>query len=316
MLLVGREQWRHTNTKYSDSSLVRFPAKNFAATDIASMTFDTSSYSSELGTDGTDALVTGAPSSRKDPIFIVGCHRSGTSLFRMLIDSHPNISSGPEEQSIFYLSHLRNEGWKKTLDQYGMSQEEWLNMVRSIVEELQGRYAASQGKTRWAEKCPENSLIVDYLDELYPTCQVIHIVRHPKDVIASNRVKYGPKPGAYYGKRWINHVGRAETLGARLGPERFTTIKYEDLVSDPEAVLKRIFEWLGEPWSDQVLRFGERTHYYPVRMKVDGEKKFKLHTDSLGHGKSRGTFLPLLFIRLRANDLAKRFGYHLSFKRS
>jgi hypothetical protein len=152
------------------------------------------------------------------------------------------------------------------------------------------------------------------LDQLYPKCQVIHIVRHPKDVIASNRVKYGPKRGTYYGKRWVNHVGRAETLGARLGPERFRTIRYEDLVTDPEAMMKDIFEWLGEPWSENVLRFGERTHHYPPRMKTDAEKKFVLHTESLGHGSSRGTFLSLLFIRLRANDLAKRFKYHISLR--
>jgi hypothetical protein len=227
----------------------------------------------------------------------------------MLLDSHPRISAGAEDPLLYYLSLLDNDDWRVTLGRYGVTEEEWLTKVRNIFEDLHLRYAESQGKTRWAEKSPENSLIIGFLDKLYPNCQVVHIVRNPRDVIASNRVKYGKKKGAFYGGRWVEHVRSAELGGARLGSDRFRTIRYEDLVANPDKVLRDLIAWLGEPWSDDVLRFGERTHYYPPRLKTKDEEQFAIHTRSIGRGRSVDSVLPLLYVHLRARDLVRRFGY-------
>jgi Sulfotransferase family len=231
-------------------------------------------------------------------------------MLRQLLDSHPRISCGPEDISLYYLSQLDNDLWRMTLQGYGFTEAEWNSHVKELFEGLHWRYANSAGKNRWAVKCPEHSLIIEYLDKLYPDCQVIHIVRHPRDVIASNYRKYGPKKGAFYGGRWVSLVRAAETGGAQLGPERFRTIKYENLVADPERELKDLVSWLGEPWSPEVLRFGERTHSYPPRLKPHGT--VAVHTRSIGKGRSRDFFQPLLYVRLHANDLLRRFGYKIS----
>src|ERR1700722_10204495 len=175
--------------------------------------------------------VVGEPSEVRRPIFIVGCHRSGTTMLRELLDSHPRISSGREDISLFWLSKLDTDLWRITLRGFGYTEEDWFESVRRMVGDLHSRYAESQGKTRCAIKAPENALILDYINRVYPDCQVIHIVRHPRDVIASNRRKYGPKHGAFYGGKWVQHVRSAESDGPALGKERFRTIRYEDLVS-------------------------------------------------------------------------------------
>ncbi|MFZ0668089.1 MAG: sulfotransferase [Acidimicrobiales bacterium] len=258
--------------------------------------------------------IRGEPSANTNPIFLVGCHRSGTSLLRMLFDTHPRISAGGEDISIYWFSQMNTDAWRAALSSYGFTEVEWLDTIRGVIEELHGRYAAGQGKTRWAQKCPENSLVLDYLDKLYPACQVIHIVRNPRDVIASNIKKYGRTYGPRYGKRWVNHVQMAETVGARLGPDRFRTIRYEDLVFDTEGVLKDLFAWVGEEWSPEVLRFGERTHGFPIRLKTDDDKKFVIHTESVGRGRESGPELvaPMLYVKARGGALAKKFGYDLS----
>lgn len=266
----------------------------------------------EASPEPAESLIWGEPSERSEPIFIVGCHRSGTSVLRMLMDSHPRISCGPEDISIFWMSQMDTDAWRTTLEGFGLSEDEWLDSLRRVIEGLQSKYAASQGKTRWAQKCPENSLIVSYLDKLFPTCRVIHIVRNPRDVISSNSKKYGRNFGLKYGKKWINHVYNAEKFGVGLGSDRFKTIRYEDLVSDPGGVLKDVFEWLGEPWSESVLRFGERTHYYPPQMKNDDAKKFEVHARSVGRGRLLESVVPLLYVHLRAKALVRRFGYTIT----
>jgi hypothetical protein len=227
----------------------------------------------------------------------------------MLLDSHPRISAGPENHLLYNLSLLDNDEWRATLELYGFTEEEWLTRVRGSLEDLHCRYAESQGKNRWAEKSTKDSLIIGFLDKLYPDCQVVHIVRHPRDVIASNRVKYGKKKGAFYGGYWVQYVRSAELGGGRLGSDRFRTIRYEDLVADPENVLRDLIAWLGEAWSDDVLRFGERTHRYPPKTKKPEKEQFAIHTRSIGHGRVPHSVLPLLYVHLRGNDLVRRFDY-------
>jgi hypothetical protein len=256
------------------------------------------------------AAVKGEPSEVDRPIFVVGCFRSGTSMLQLLLDSHPRISAGPEDPLLYYLSQLDNDYWLSTLEGFGFTEEEWLTKVRGTFEEIQRRYAQSQGKTRWASKAPQNSLIIGFLDKLYPNCQVVHIVRNPRDVIASNRVKFGKAKGAFYGGRWVSHVRSAELDGARLGSDRFRTIRYEDLVTNPEKVMKDLIAWLGEPWSDEVLRFGDRTHSYPPRVKPPKQnRKLVVHDRSIGRGKTIDSLVPLLYVRLRGADLVRKFGY-------
>ena len=170
--------------------------------------------------------VRGEPSEVNRPIFVAGCHRSGTSVLRRSLDSHPRISAGPEETTLFWLARCDDELGQERRSGYGVYEEEWLAMVRAMSETFHLRYAASAAKTRWALKLPENVLVIDFLDKLYPDCQIIHIVRNPRDVIASNRRKYGPRKDSFYGERWAHYVRTAERLGpplARKGSGRFAT---------------------------------------------------------------------------------------------
>jgi hypothetical protein len=259
----------------------------------------------------------GEPSKVQRPIFVVGCHRSGTSVLRQALDSHPRISAGPEDPTIFWLSKTDTVLTRERREGYGLEESEWFEMVRHLVEGIHSRYAAVQGKTRWASKHPENSLIVGYLDKVFPDCQVIHIVREPRDVVASNRRKFGRKKGAHYGRRWTDFVRAAEKAGARLGQDRFKTIRYEDLVNRPESELKELVEWLGEPWSDEVLHIGWRSHRMPITLVPAEEQEPgpDIHRGSVGKGGGYENFVQLLYIRLKGNDLVKKFGYQIRFVR-
>jgi Sulfotransferase family len=259
--------------------------------------------------------VRGEPSEVNHPIFIVGCHRSGTSVLRQSLDSHPRISAGPEDPTLFWLSKTDTDLTRERREGYGFAEEEWFALVRDLVEKVHGRYADDQGKTRWAMKHPEATLVVDYLGRVFPDCQVIHIVRHPRDVLDSSRRKFGETKGPFYGKRWADYVRAAEDAGERLGKDRFRTIRYEDLVANPESELRKLVAWLGEPWSDEILHIDAHTHRYPASTvwPEGSDVKSNIHPNSVGRGDVKANFVPLVYVRLKANDLLKKFGYRIRF---
>jgi Sulfotransferase family len=255
----------------------------------------------------------GEPSLIDRPIFIVGCPRSGTSALKVSLDSHPRISCGPDEGSLFWLAQTDTELARNRREKSGVDEEAWLALVRHLVEELMRPYAESLGKTRWGLKHPVLATKIPWLDKLYPRCQVIHIVRNPNDVIASNQRLFGLSRSHRYGKRWVEFVREAERDGRRLGRQRFKTVRYEDLVSQPEEVLRDIVNWLGEPWSDDVLHSQARTHTYPPRLKPQPAlaKMISLHTNSVGKGVNGANLASLLFVKFRGSDLTSKFGYQV-----
>ncbi len=260
-----------------------------------------------------DLRVHGEPSLVKHPIFVVGCPRSGTTILRWCLDSHPRISAGPEESAIYFLSKDDNAKARERREGYGVDEDDWCAMVRKLVEGLMRPYAESQGKTRWALKHPELSFAIPFLDKVYPECQVIHIVRDPADVIASCQRRFERSRAHRYGKLWDSHVRAAERDGSKLGSNRFRTIRYEDLVSEPEKQLRELIGWLGEPWSDEALWVHARTHRYPAVRKPEAgvQRMVALHTRSVGGGQKNANLVSLLYLKAKATDLTGRFGYSL-----
>jgi Sulfotransferase family len=255
--------------------------------------------------------VYGEPSDIDRPIFIVGCPRSGTTILRLALDSHPRISAGPEEATLYWLQRNDNDVAGTRRAGYGVSEEQWCEMVRGIVESVQRPYAESQRKTRWALKHPELALVIPWVDKVYPDSQIIHIVRHPRDVIASNQRKFGPRKGVEYGDRWVRYVRSAETEGARLGSDRFRTIRYEDLASEPERVLRDTVEWLGEPWSEDVLWPHGRTHEFPV-VRREKSHRVSINANSIGRGRYGAPRLALTYVWLEGSDLTEKMGYKVT----
>ncbi len=253
----------------------------------------------------------GSASSR--PIFVVGCPRSGTTLLRLILDSHPSISAGPESRFLWGIRAIEERNWS-TLTGFGLSLEEWHANVRSLFEAFHLRYAEHTGKTRWADKSPDYALMLDYIDALYPDSQIVHIVRDPHDVIDAWRRFYGVKSMHRAARSWVRYVRSAHEFADRKGGDRVLELRYEDLVRDPEPTLRPLFSWLGEPWSDDVLDYADRPHAFgaqPLRLEDErwAQRNAKVRTTSIGVGHGASTALPFVVVRRTGGELLKVFGY-------
>jgi len=193
------------------------------------------------------------------PIFIVGCQRSGTTLLRLILDSHPAISCGAETRFLPDLARITTKDWAR-ISSYGFDRDYWLGRVAEFFGGFHEDYARSRGKTRWADKTPMYALSIGYLDELFPNCQIVHIIRDGRDVVASHRQHWGYQSALRAVPKWPHYVRVARRAGAVLPSNRYCEIRYENLVTRSEETLRELLGWLGESWDPSVLDFDRRPH--------------------------------------------------------
>jgi hypothetical protein len=251
--------------------------------------------------------------SASRPIFVVGCPRSGTTLTRLILDSHPAISAGPETRFLWGIRAIEERNWSTLVD-FGLNLDEWHDNVRALFEAFHRRYAQHQGKVRWADKSPDYALMLDYIDVLYPDAQILHIVRNPRDVIDAWRRFYGLKSVGRAAQTWVRYVRSAHDFAGRQPEGRVMEMRYEDVVGQPEPTLRTLFSWLGESWDDGVLDFADRPHSFgagPLRTEdADwARRNGKLRTTSIGIGHGPSVALPFAIVRRTGGDLLEAFGY-------
>lgn len=209
------------------------------------------------------------------PIFIVGVHRSGTTLLRFMLSSSPRIYIPPESDFIprFFGRNPRGELSDERVTRllgiiFGRYRlvKEWQGdppQAREFIAAMPGRtpaaffdtlyrlYAAQHGAVRWGDKTPIYASYVDLIHEMFPQAQFVHIVRDGRDVALSMLDKWGDElhiDVCFAARNWVRRIRQAQASGARLGPDLFYELRYENLVADPEAELRPLCDFLGEPY--------------------------------------------------------------------
>jgi hypothetical protein len=193
------------------------------------------------------------------PIFIVSAMGSGSTLIRLILDSHDRIGI-PQETGFMraYQAHMfiplkwSGRNWARRM---GWSRKELDTELAAFYDRIFSRYIERQGKARWGDKTPLHTWHVDGMARLFPNAQFIGMLRHPGGSVGSNMTRFGHPFG-----RAVNHVERYDREIARQAAkhgDQFVILRYEDLVLRPEPVLRELLDWLGEPWSDKVLQHHE-----------------------------------------------------------
>ena len=189
------------------------------------------------------------------PIFVVGSMRSGSTMLRLILDSHPRIAIGPETGfmgavlAAKSIPNWRNgKDWYRRLDWH---EDELDARLREFYGGMFARYAAAQGKQRWGEKTPFHTSHMASMAQVFPDAAFVGIVRHPGAVAASLRKSFHytfPDALSYWAATNLDMVRAAFGLGSA-----FALLRYEDLVVEHEPVLRELMDFLGEPWSPDLL---------------------------------------------------------------
>jgi hypothetical protein len=189
------------------------------------------------------------------PIFVVGSMRSGTTLLRLILDSHPAIAIGAETGFMGAVAATQCiPDWKHGKDWYRRiewTQDEFNGRIREFYQDLFSRYASRHGKRRWGDKTPFHTAHMLNMAAVFPDAVFVGVVRHPAAVAASLQAKFHYTfldALSYWQSTNLEMIRAATTLG-----DKFLLCRYEDLVTDTKRVLEELFTCLGEEWAPEVL---------------------------------------------------------------
>lgn len=229
---------------------------------------------------------------RPQPIFIVGFPRSGTTLIEQTLSAHPNIAAGDELPIINQIADRSRVLLGSPGDYPKSLSELWLGDRAGLVETMRDQYlneaaqlgALDPSKPWFTDKMPLNETHLGLIHILFPQSPIIHLVRHPLDVVLSvfsNALTHG-----FYCANGLESAAQHYALIADLIahyrqalPLRYHAVRYEALVTDQESHVRALFEFIGEPFDEATLAFHENARF--ARTASYAQVTEKLYTRSV-----------------------------------
>ena len=215
---------------------------------------------------------------REPAVFVVGMNRSGTTLLRMMLDAHPQLTIPPETHFVpDLIKATRTDGATaedaleamksaREWGDFGFSDEQMLERLRALpkikpgpaVRTFYEAYMEQQGKPRWGEKTPTYVQKMKLIQRALPEARFVHVIRDGRDVALSVLDRtVRDLTAADVARRWKRKITKAREDSPQL--EHYIEVRYEDLILDTEPVLRRVCEFIELPWDDAMLDYHERS---------------------------------------------------------
>lgn len=245
-------------------------------------------------------------------VFVVGVRRSGTNWLQRVLCAHPRVLGVPSETYLFShgVAPLAERfqhaalGLARTGFVY-VDRRTAAEALRDLCDEVLAPFLdVAPGAERLVERTPDHVRHLGLIGSVYPDAWVVHIVRDGRDVARSLVSQpWGPTSLPEAAEEWRSGIEAARA--AAPGLARYHEVRYEELLADPLGGARHLFEALGLPASDEVVR--DALHAAAVPYNVDPA------SPSLTEAKWRSTMAPeeVAEIEAVAGAVLQELGYGL-----
>jgi hypothetical protein len=277
-------------------------------------------------------------------VFIVGMGRSGTTLLRTIFDASEESLFAPEAKVIVHLKQKYNhkKNWTAELldefivdlykensfkNNWGIGRNSLSEKLHSLPLEkitftllckviyLSYPSVFAKGKIKLiGDKNPVYSVFLPELLEVFPDALFIHLVRDYRDCILSNKKLFKRQNTFALSQLWKLYNSWIDIYSRRF-PSQFYLLKYEDLVTDPENVVKKLCDFVGLNFNPKMLEFHQKLnekldkdvniviqHTHPELLK-------KVNADNMGKWKNELSQQEQNQIAYVLNEYAIKYGY-------
>ena len=237
-------------------------------------------------------------------LFILGNPRSGTSLFRLMLNAHPDIAS-PPECGFLHWWYTKYKNWSvknnnsrdikafaedvlssKKIETWTLDESELINYINrkqpgNYENLIEAVYLFWSEKNNKSPKViiDKNNYYIHHLEDLnsiWPNANYLFLIRDGRDVACSyldmQQLKtdspYKPKLASKISdiaQEWNDNNLRIERFLHSLGNNRWQCIKFEELVGETEKTLQKVCHFLG-------LEFNQEMLYYYEKNKNKGDE--------------------------------------------
>jgi tetratricopeptide (TPR) repeat protein len=200
------------------------------------------------------------------PIFLISLPRSGSTLLEQMLGRHPQIEAVGELpyiqsmlRSMFEL-HLRREPISVPALVQRLSPQQMRGLAQDYLE--RASLHRHSDAPYFIDKLPTNWTNILLIRQILPQARFIEIRRNPMDCCFSNFSHYFGSAHAssfdlvHMARSCVDYWRFMDHL-AQTGPGSMCSIRYEDLIDDPEPALRNVLDYLGLEWDDSLLRFYE-----------------------------------------------------------
>ena len=225
---------------------------------------------------------------------IVGMPRSGTTLLEQVLCAHPEVETAGELRSLAQAARAFTRQYEKPWPECieDLSDDDLNAPAKVYLDTLRAR---SETAVKVIDKMPQNFLHLGFAALLFPKAVFVHCVREPLDTCLSNFFQIFP-PGidfAYELSDLGQYYRSYEDLMSHwkiLLESRLITVRYEELVSDPERVLRLLLESLSLQWDSACLSHEQNVgrvdtlSLYQVRqpLNTDSTERWRHYEQHLG----------------------------------
>jgi len=253
----------------------------------------------------------------QEPFFIIGCGRSGNTLLRSILVAGEEVAIPPESYvwprvirrfkaysflpwdvlSSMIISEFESYKefytWEINLfkaHHMARNLPKDKRTLSNILNQIYSRYCLEKGLevNRWGDKTPINTIYIDNILRIFPKAQVIYIERDPRDVVCSY-----VKAGLYSdyetpARFWQACKAQSQLLKKSLPMEQFHEIIYEEMVTNPESVIKKVCKYLGLSYDTKMLNYWQKTEDLGDVNYGEHHKNVKspISTNSIGKWKT------------------------------
>ncbi len=206
------------------------------------------------------------------PVFVIGSPRSGTTLLNSLLLASGHFVIYEAEPLLLTVCQQKYGGlsipshrarflhdWLQSRQHYrsGLSEEDFRGLVDEstdyfeLLDKFMATMASRQTRQGWSDSTPGNWRHVGKIIQRFPDARIIHVIRDGRSVAASRRaLGWTVFPSSnpmlsllLAASSWIQIVERVRSAGA-ANPKRFLELRFEQIVTEPEAVARSLSEFL------------------------------------------------------------------------
>lgn len=227
-------------------------------------------------------------SNNKDPIFVLGMPRSGSTLVDQIISSHSKVDGTQELPNIIKIAAELNNDSQNTYPE--------------VLKELDNTKLSDLGKnyiteTAWArenapffvDKMPNNFIHIGLIKTILPNAKIIDTRRDPMDTCFSCFKQFFARGQLFtysledLGKYYTDYIRAMNHWHNIYGKDIFT-VHYDNVVNETEETIRELIDYCNLPFEQECLEFYKSSR--PVKTPSAEQVRQPIYKSGLNYWKN------------------------------